>query len=112
LTILETRYELAGSERWSGSVLNGLKRLYASEGAKGYFKGCLTSCYKEGIFAGLFYSMYEEGKKLGISSSVSGIFSGVISTLITHPFEIVRTQLQTSSVYASPHGEWLRMSIK
>lgn len=56
--------------------------------------------------------MYEEGKKLGFNSSISGIISGMIATLITHPLEIVRTQLQTSSVYVSPHGEWLRMSIK
>ena len=64
------------------------------------------------MFAGLFYGMYEEGKKLGYSSSFSGIVSGMIATLISHPLEIVRTQLQTSSVYVSPHGEWLRMSIK
>lgn len=64
------------------------------------------------MFAGLFYGMYEEGKKQGFNSSISGIFSGMLATLITHPFEIIRTQLQTSSVYVSPHGEWLRMSIK
>jgi len=29
--------------------------------------------------------MYEEGKKLGFSSSISGIFSGMIATLMTHP---------------------------
>ena len=84
--------------------MSGLKKLYVNEGTKGFFRGCLTNCYKEGIFAGLFYGMYEEGKKLGFNSSISGIVSVMISTLISHPLEIVRTQLQTSSVYISPHG--------
>jgi hypothetical protein len=103
---------MAGSQRWSGSLLNALKKLYNNEGTKGCFRGCLTNCYKEGMFAGLFYAMYQEGKKLGFNSSFSGIASGMIATLISHPLEIVRTQLQTSSVYISPHGQWLRMSIK
>lgn len=83
--ILETRYEMVGKERWSGSLTNGLKKLYVNEGAQGCFRGCLTNCYKEGMFAGFFYGMYEEGKKLGYSSSLSGIVSGMIATLISHP---------------------------
>jgi len=65
--------------------MKGLQKIYVEEGIKGYFRGLLTNCYKEGIFAGLFYGMYEEGKKLGFSSSFSGIVSGMISTLMTHP---------------------------
>lgn len=49
---------MAGKERWSGSLLNGLKKLYVTEGIKGMFRGCLANCYKEGMFAGLFYGMY------------------------------------------------------
>jgi len=37
------------------------------------------------MFAGLFYGMYEEGKKIGFSSTFSGIASGMIATLISHP---------------------------
>jgi hypothetical protein len=103
---------MAGNLRWSGSLINGLKKLYTNEGTKGCFRGCLANCYKEGMFAGLFYAVYEEEKIIGFSSSLSGISSGMIATLISHPMKIVRTQLQTSSLYISPHGQCLRMSIK
>lgn len=53
------------------------------------------SCYKEGMFAGLFYALYSEGKALGINSFVAGMMAGMISTSITHPFEIVRAELQS-----------------
>ena len=61
---------------------------------RGFFKGCFASCIKEGSFAGLYYALYTEGKKIGISSSVSGMTAGLISTIITHPFEIIRAHLQ------------------
>ena len=56
--------------------------------------------------------MYEEGKKLGIQSSISGIGSGMIATLITHPLEIIRAQLQTSNVYISGEGAIIKSSIR
>lgn len=34
--------------------------------------------------------LYQEGKSLGINAFISGILAGMISTTITHPFEIVR----------------------
>lgn len=56
--------------------------------------------------------MYEEGKKLGVTSSVSGIISGMIATLISHPLDIIRTQLQTSNVYVSESGTLIKTTIK
>ena len=61
---------------------------------RGFFKGCLASCIKEGSFAGLYYALYTEGKKLGFTSTVSGMTAGLISTVMTHPFEIIRAHLQ------------------
>lgn len=68
------------------------------EGFQGFFKGCLASCYKEGVFSGLYYAMYTEGKHFGINSFLAGITSGVIATAITHPFEIIRAELQADMV--------------
>lgn len=46
LSILETRYEYAGHERWSGSLLKNTMKIYKHEGFGGFFKGGLTTCYK------------------------------------------------------------------
>ena len=94
LSIIETRYEIHGTEKWEGNILGNLKRIYQIEGLEGFFKGCAASCWKEASFAGLYYSLYRIGKDFGISSFFSGIGSGMISTFITHPFEIVRTNIQ------------------
>lgn len=38
---------------------------------------------------------YEEFKGVGCDRLTSGILGGMISTAITHPFEIIRARLQT-----------------
>lgn len=86
LAIIETRFEYAGQGRWSGSMAQNFIKIYQNEGITGYFKGGLASCYKEGIFAGLYYMFYQEGKQLGLAPFFAGMFSGVVSTFITHPF--------------------------
>lgn len=95
LSIVETRFQYAGSERWKGGVLSSLKKLYVNEGVGGYFKGGLASCYKQGLFAGLYYMFYQEGKALGLMPIIAGMLSGIISTSLTHPFEIIRAELQS-----------------
>lgn len=69
--------------------------MYAIEGIQGFFKGSFASCIKEGSFAGFYYALYIEGKTLGLSTLVSGMLAGSISTVITHPFEIMRANLQS-----------------
>jgi hypothetical protein len=89
-------------------VLQSLIKIYQEEGFRGYFKGGLATCYKEGLFAGLFYTLYSEGKTLGLNSFVAGILSGMISTSITHPFEIVRAEIQS---YVLTQHSITKMSI-
>lgn len=72
--------------------------IYCKEGIQGYFSGALTSCLKEGFFSGLYYMIYEELKEQGINKFTSGIISGVISTAVTHPFELIRAKLQTKGI--------------
>ena len=95
LSVIQTRYQYGGKQRWSGGVLKNLYRIYKLEGISGLWKGGLTSCYKEGLFAGIYYVLYQQGKMLGIQSFLAGIISGIISTTLTHPLQIVRAQLQS-----------------
>lgn len=42
--------------------------------------------------------LYEELQDKGIGKFKSGIISGVISTAITHPFELIRAKIQTYGI--------------
>lgn len=59
-----------------------------------FFSGVMASCWKDGFFAGLYYMMYEEFKERRVNKFVAGIVSGMISTAITHPIEIIRAKIQ------------------
>ena len=98
LSVLETRYQLSGEAKWEGKLYNNMKRIYVHEGITGFYKGGLASCYKQGSFAGIYYMLYVAGKNYGYSSFVSGMVSGIVSTIITHPFEIIRVNLQGSCI--------------
>ena len=41
---------------------------------------------------------YQEGKSRGMAPLLAGLLSGMISTFITHPFEIIRAKLQIYSL--------------
>lgn len=60
----------------------------------GFFSGGLASCLKEGFFAGFYYMIYQEMKDHGINKVSAGMMSGVLSTAVTHPFELIRARLQ------------------
>ena len=49
---------------------------------------------KEGFFAGFYYMIYEELKDWGVNKASAGMLSGVLSTAVTHPFELIRARLQ------------------
>lgn len=66
--------------------MSSLGKISKEEGFRGYWKGGLASCCKEGGFAGLYYAMYTKGKDFGLAPMTSGLLSGVIATAITHPF--------------------------
>lgn len=64
--------------------------IYRKEGLRGYFSGGLTSCLKEGFFAGFYYMFYEGLKEHGLNKMAAGMLGGMMSTAVTHPFELIR----------------------
>ena len=93
-SVIETRFEMLGEHQWKGTMAESFYKIYRNEGINGFFKGCFATCIKEGGFAGLYYGFYLEGKKLGLTSFWSGMTAGFISTLASHPFEIIRANMQ------------------
>ena len=93
-SVIETRFEMLGENQWRGTMAESFHKIYKFEGINGFFKGCLATCIKEGGFAGLYYGFYLEGKKQGLTSFWSGMTAGFIATLASHPFEIIRANMQ------------------
>ena len=97
LNVIQTRFELAyfhGYDSVSTAVVDILRR----EGMRGFFSGGLSSCIKEGAFGGFHYMFYEEFKTMGWHKLPAGILSGMVATAFTHPFEIIRANLQTQGL--------------
>lgn len=94
MNIIETRFELVDFHGYK-TLRGAIADIYKREGFQGYFSGCLISCWKEGFFAGLYYMMYQKLKSLNVKKFEAGIISGILSTAITHPFELIRARIQT-----------------
>jgi len=116
--VIRTRVQIPGFTEYS-SVLDGVRKIYAIEGMRGFFKGTVACMIKDVPFAGLYYAFMNKTKEYlkplhlsGPSSTmVSGMISGMIATGITHPMEVIRTIIQVdSSVQVKYDGIWTRLS--
>jgi solute carrier family 25 protein 38 len=92
-----------------------LKYIYGQEGIKGLFRGLTATLVRDVPQAGLHYSFYKQSMQLlqtsfpalpsYVVSFVSGSGAGVYSTLLTYPFDVVRTRIQLRSSYKNTfHG--------
>lgn len=103
-TVLKTRFE-STSFKYT-SVTKALVEIHRQEGFPGYFKGFGVTVMRDAPFAGIYVFFYERAKDFsnqsGLTNSVainisSGLFSGFMATLFTHPFDIVKTSIQVNT---------------
>jgi hypothetical protein len=90
------------------SMLNGLKEIYRSEGAKGFFKGNLINILKGSPENGIKLYTFELTKwKLQCLNShdklskgelfMAGALSGVVSTTVIFPLEVLKMRIAASA---------------
>ncbi|KAK4197059.1 mitochondrial carrier domain-containing protein [Triangularia verruculosa] len=107
LTVLKVRYE---STLYNyNSLPRAALDIYRHEGARGFFSGFGATAIRDAPYAGLYILFYEQSKKhlsnLYLTSSGSGsgaatinfasaIFSGVVCSAISNPFDAVKTRIQ------------------
>ena len=116
LTVLKVRYE---STLYAYTSLTGAARdIFAREGVRGFFAGYGATAIRDAPYAGLYVVFYEQSKKrlgalfpqttrkggegggeMALSHAAginftSGVVSGVICSVVSNPFDAVKTRIQ------------------
>jgi len=109
--VVKTRFESlsACSDTRSTTLLRTISDIYKMEGMRGLFVGVVPTLIRDIPYSGLFYLFYrqtnsilhwtagkeeESSNQLITLAAVSSVIAGASATLITHPFDVVRTRLQ------------------
>lgn len=114
---MQSSLALPGSSSQSRSTVGALRSLYASGGLRSLWRGAVPTALRDAPGAGLFVVFYERGRRLiaslspsssapgsksgkGTSSAVGGGLAGasasLFSTLLTTPFDLLKTRRQVS----------------
>lgn len=108
-TVVKTQFEGLGNVRPYTSTLDAINKIYCKYGLKGIFSGTIPTLLRDVPHAALYYGFYtqirfnllkryehdlqNEYNQIGIYL-ISGACSGFLATLITHPFDVIKTKLQ------------------
>ncbi|CAO1623072.1 unnamed protein product [Parajaminaea phylloscopi] len=108
ITVVKARFESSNfPPAQNATLLLSLRSIYSSGGIPGLFRGFSATALRDAPYAGLYLMFYERGKDLlshvGFGGSdptnarlVSGFVAGSLATILTHPFDIIKTRLQTA----------------
>ncbi len=83
---------------------HALESIARTEGPRGLFRGLIPTIMTTGPFSGLYYMFYvrlkeglaAEGRPQLLVNFASGVAASVAATLLTQPFDVVRTRVQLS----------------
>ncbi|SPO21994.1 related to Graves disease carrier protein [Ustilago trichophora] len=109
VTVVKARFESSNfSATTERTLLSSMREIRAQSGFKGFFQGFTATALRDAPYAGLYLALYE-GCKTNLSSisqglgtgnwmvvSGSGLLAGTLATVITHPFDIIKTRMQTT----------------
>lgn len=112
LTVLKVRYE-SSLYRYT-SLASAARDIASREGLRGFFAGFGATTIRDAPYAGLYVLFYEQSKRqlsalslrgddertgMGVSRAAginfaSGVVSGVVCSVISNPFDAVKTRIQ------------------
>lgn len=105
LTLLKTLMEANPNEKF----LRSMQNVYRTEGLVGFWSGITANLLKNCTYAGLNIMFYISVKEHLIifdlmsekrAPTAAGAVSGFLSTLLAHPFEVLRTRIQLNRIHS------------
>jgi len=106
LTLVKTRYE-SGKFGYK-SVMGAVKEILLRDRLAGLYRGFFATILRDAPFSGLYLASYTQlktkafhGSDSVASTTVSGLTAGCAASLMTHPADVVKTRIQTSTTPAT-----------
>jgi solute carrier family 25 protein 38 len=103
ISVVKVRMESPTCSVYSG-LRNGLKTIYNSEGIPGFYRGLMPTVIREVPYSSLGYGFYEKYIQMinEVTSKdrsdpkvtmLAGSLAGFSATLITQPFDVLKTKI-------------------
>lgn len=102
-TVIKARFE-SGLFNYSG-VMHAIRQIFAREGYRGLFSGLGATVIRDAPSSGLYLAFYRYELSFFPDSTnsmrplvhfLSGINAGIFASIMTHPFDMIKTQIQLS----------------
>lgn len=119
VTVLKTRMEYSSaSGEVFGGTLGGLASIFQKEGIRGLFRGAGPTIARDAPFSGLYLVLYAKlralaneklapiGAPVSVSTLMAGALAGALATVMTHPPDVIRTQMQLRAASAGGGRIW------
>ncbi|KAF9498247.1 mitochondrial carrier [Pleurotus eryngii] len=91
-SVVKARFE---SDMYAYESLTGAFQSISRQGPSEFFRGVLASSLRDAPYAGLFVVFYEAIKReTSVLHSIAAGSAGALATILTHPFDVVKTKIQ------------------
>lgn len=98
VTVIKTRFE---ANLRSSSVLGAAKDIIKSQGIRGLFSGLIATTFRDAPYAGIYVAFYSRFRQTletqlpsTLNNALSAALAGTCSTLLTQPFDVIKTRMQ------------------
>lgn len=128
--VVKTRFEVIGFNEYN-SIWDACTKVVQNEGYRGFFIGLRVAFLRDLPFSGLYYPLYEESKvvvsaalghksltedsqndtvSLVTISAISAMMANIMSCLITHPIDIIRTRILFQFYNKDPNQQYANLT--
>lgn len=99
-----------GLSKYDGGIFSNTQKIVREEGVRGLYKGVGPAMMTVPIFWGFYWPIYNGMKSYfakthpniptHVANLLSAISAGAVGDIITNPFWVIRTRLQTISMHS------------